>query len=215
MVPEALDELTGEERHRVYRMLRLEVYVQRNGDLEIRGVIKAEVRGATIVYPEFCTSAATQMSTPSANRASTPAPAAVSRTPPPTRTDTPMVDPLAERQYLGIPTGKNAPGSCPWTCTPTTGEPGGPRGSTQRAPPADDRIPNRTRRYAACLPISCRRSPDTHQRRSTLVGLGRARGGRLCRSPARSHGGAVRVAGVSPLNLRYRGTETCQMVGRG
>lgn len=45
MVPEALDELTGEERHRVYCMLRLEVHVQPNGDLEIRGVIRAEMRG--------------------------------------------------------------------------------------------------------------------------------------------------------------------------
>jgi hypothetical protein len=59
MVPEALDELTGEERHQVYRMLRLEVYVQPNGDVEIRGVIRAEVCGATIVYPEFCTTEAT------------------------------------------------------------------------------------------------------------------------------------------------------------
>jgi hypothetical protein len=48
-VPEALDELTGEERHQVYRMLRLEVYVQPSGDLEIRGVVRAEVRGASIV----------------------------------------------------------------------------------------------------------------------------------------------------------------------
>jgi hypothetical protein len=45
-------------------MLRLEVYVQPNGDLEIRGVIRAEVRGATIVYPEFCTTEATQTGNP-------------------------------------------------------------------------------------------------------------------------------------------------------
>jgi recombinase-like zinc beta ribbon protein len=64
MVPEALDELTGEERHRVYRMLRLEVYVQPNGDLETRGVIRTEVRGATIMYLEFCTTEATPIHCP-------------------------------------------------------------------------------------------------------------------------------------------------------
>ncbi len=63
MVPKALDELTGEERHQVYRMLRLEVYVHPNGDLEIRGVIRAEVRGGEMVYPEFCTSEATPTAT--------------------------------------------------------------------------------------------------------------------------------------------------------
>src|SRR5918995_5539445 len=31
MVPEALDELTGEERHQVYRMLRLQVYISAEG----------------------------------------------------------------------------------------------------------------------------------------------------------------------------------------
>ena len=39
MVPEALDGLTGEERHRVYRMLRLQVYVSQDGDLDVRGVL--------------------------------------------------------------------------------------------------------------------------------------------------------------------------------
>ena len=39
MVPEALAELTPEERHQVYRMLRLEVYIHLDGDLEIRGVL--------------------------------------------------------------------------------------------------------------------------------------------------------------------------------
>ncbi|MGI8860506.1 MAG: zinc ribbon domain-containing protein, partial [Rubrobacteraceae bacterium] len=41
MVPEALDELTGEERHQLYRMLRLKVYVGQKGDLDIRGAIRA------------------------------------------------------------------------------------------------------------------------------------------------------------------------------
>jgi site-specific DNA recombinase len=64
MVPQDLGELTAEERHQVYRMLRLEVYVNPNGDLDIRGAIRAEVRGATIVSPEFCTTEATPMAAP-------------------------------------------------------------------------------------------------------------------------------------------------------
>ena len=43
MVPERLDELTGEERHQVYRMLRLQVFVFPNGDLEVRGVLREAV----------------------------------------------------------------------------------------------------------------------------------------------------------------------------
>jgi site-specific DNA recombinase len=43
MVPEELDELTGEERHQVYRMLRLQVFVYPNGDLEVRGVLREAV----------------------------------------------------------------------------------------------------------------------------------------------------------------------------
>jgi hypothetical protein len=43
MIPEALDELTGEERHQVYRMLRLEVYVSPEGPTEVRGVIREPV----------------------------------------------------------------------------------------------------------------------------------------------------------------------------
>ena len=43
MVPEQLDELTGEERHQVYRMLRLQVFVFPNGDLEVRGVLREAV----------------------------------------------------------------------------------------------------------------------------------------------------------------------------
>jgi hypothetical protein len=54
MVPEALDELTGEERHQVYRMLRLEVYVHPDGDLEIQGAIGDDV----------CIDEATPSSTP-------------------------------------------------------------------------------------------------------------------------------------------------------
>jgi hypothetical protein len=44
MIPEALDELTGEERHQVYRMFRLHVYVHSDGDLDVRGVLR-------VVYP--------------------------------------------------------------------------------------------------------------------------------------------------------------------
>jgi site-specific DNA recombinase len=42
VVPERLAELTAEERHQIYRMLRLEVYVSPNGDLDIRGAICEE-----------------------------------------------------------------------------------------------------------------------------------------------------------------------------
>ncbi len=43
MVPEELDKLTGEERHQVYRMLRLQVYVSPEGDLDVRGVLREAV----------------------------------------------------------------------------------------------------------------------------------------------------------------------------
>ena len=43
LVPEELDELTGEERHQVYRMLRIQVFVFPNGDLEVRGVLREAV----------------------------------------------------------------------------------------------------------------------------------------------------------------------------
>jgi site-specific DNA recombinase len=43
MVPEELDKLTGEERHQIYRMLRLQVFVFPNGDLEVRGVLREAV----------------------------------------------------------------------------------------------------------------------------------------------------------------------------
>lgn len=47
VVPEALSELSSEERHRIYFMLRLEVYVLPNKDLEIRGAL-----GEVILYPD-------------------------------------------------------------------------------------------------------------------------------------------------------------------
>ena len=43
MVPEALEDLTGEERHQVYRMLRLTVYLHPDGDLEAEGVLREPV----------------------------------------------------------------------------------------------------------------------------------------------------------------------------
>jgi site-specific DNA recombinase len=43
MLPDALDELSGEERHQVYRMLRIQVFVFPNGDLEVRGVLRDAV----------------------------------------------------------------------------------------------------------------------------------------------------------------------------
>ena len=39
MVPEALDDLTPEEHHRVYRMLRLKVLVRPDGTLEGSGTL--------------------------------------------------------------------------------------------------------------------------------------------------------------------------------
>ena len=38
MIPEALDALTPEERHRVYKMLRLRVLLNADGSTEITGV---------------------------------------------------------------------------------------------------------------------------------------------------------------------------------
>jgi hypothetical protein len=35
LAPEALDSLTSEERHRLYKMLRLKVWVAKSGDLEV------------------------------------------------------------------------------------------------------------------------------------------------------------------------------------
>jgi site-specific DNA recombinase len=47
MVPKALAQLTGKERHKIYRMLRLEVYKFPNGDTEIRGLL-----GEGVLYPQ-------------------------------------------------------------------------------------------------------------------------------------------------------------------
>ena len=38
MVPEALDSLTSEERHEVYRMMRLKVLIPSDGPVEVTGV---------------------------------------------------------------------------------------------------------------------------------------------------------------------------------
>ncbi|MDP9477460.1 MAG: recombinase family protein [Actinomycetota bacterium] len=43
MVPEALEDLTGEERHQVYRMLRLRVWVRPDGPIEVEGVLREAV----------------------------------------------------------------------------------------------------------------------------------------------------------------------------
>ena len=60
MVPGALDVLTGEERHQVYRMLRLQIHVSPDGDLDVRGVLRESV----------CTTMDTPSSTPGATGAS-------------------------------------------------------------------------------------------------------------------------------------------------
>ena len=65
VVPERLAELTAEERHQIYRMLRLEVYVAPNGDLDIRGAIEEE---------KFCISEATPTVTRRTGWSSTPPP---------------------------------------------------------------------------------------------------------------------------------------------
>ena len=43
MVPGELDDLTGGERHQVYRMLRLRAYVHPDGDLEAEAVLREPV----------------------------------------------------------------------------------------------------------------------------------------------------------------------------
>jgi len=43
MVPEALDGLTGEERHQVYRMIRLRVTIRPDGGLDAEGVLREPV----------------------------------------------------------------------------------------------------------------------------------------------------------------------------
>jgi hypothetical protein len=54
MVPEELDRLTPEERHQVYQMLRLEVYLPPEGPIEVRGILRQAV----------CTPVDTSSSTP-------------------------------------------------------------------------------------------------------------------------------------------------------
>jgi site-specific DNA recombinase len=54
IMPEALDELTPEERNQVYRMLRLEVYVMPGGNLDVHGIIGDDVcipRGTSSSIP--------------------------------------------------------------------------------------------------------------------------------------------------------------------
>ena len=42
-VPEALDRLDGEERNRIYRMLRLEITPQEDGSLDVRGILSDSI----------------------------------------------------------------------------------------------------------------------------------------------------------------------------
>ena len=60
MVPDALGELTGEERHQVYRMLRLQICINPEADLDVHGVLREAV----------CTSEGTRSSTQGATGAS-------------------------------------------------------------------------------------------------------------------------------------------------
>jgi hypothetical protein len=165
----------------------------RNSSLERRqSAVSHFVDPGTASWPlqarPFDPSRFTRTSTPSANRASTPAPAAVSWTPPPTLNRYANGG-SAGRTPISAYQPANAPGSCTWTWTPTTGEPGGPRGSTQRAAPGDDHIPNRTRRYAACLPIPCRLSPIRISAGQLGRGLDvRGEGGYVVVPPSRTEG---------------------------
>ena len=43
LVPEALDDLTGEEKHQVYRMIRLRVTIRQDGGLDAEGVLREPV----------------------------------------------------------------------------------------------------------------------------------------------------------------------------
>jgi hypothetical protein len=43
-VLEALDRLDGEERNRIYRMLRLEITPQEDGSLDVRGILSGNLR---------------------------------------------------------------------------------------------------------------------------------------------------------------------------
>ena len=44
-VPEALDRLDGEERNRIYRMLRLEITPQEDGIFDVRGILSDSLSG--------------------------------------------------------------------------------------------------------------------------------------------------------------------------
>ena len=50
-VPEALSDLPPEERHRVYRMMRLEVALAPNGDIEMRGDVAPVSKNGTAYRP--------------------------------------------------------------------------------------------------------------------------------------------------------------------
>jgi hypothetical protein len=54
MVPEALDALTSQERHRVYKMLRLKVLLHADGSTEITGMFgrPVEAPGSSSVKTE-------------------------------------------------------------------------------------------------------------------------------------------------------------------
>ena len=75
MVPGALDELAGEERHQVYRMLLLQVRVSPNGDLDVRGMLREAV--CTLMDTRSSTRGATG---PSSNRSGATEPWSLSTT---------------------------------------------------------------------------------------------------------------------------------------
>jgi hypothetical protein len=43
LVPEALDDLPGEERHQINRIIRLRVTIRPDGDLDVEGVLREPV----------------------------------------------------------------------------------------------------------------------------------------------------------------------------
>ena len=67
MVPEALDDLTSEERHRIYKMMHLNVTMYADGLAEVTGVFDGllETRGVISVKPEGTSSStATSQTSP-------------------------------------------------------------------------------------------------------------------------------------------------------
>ena len=60
MTPEALDELTPEERHRVYRMLKLKVLIKPDGSLEASGELLGKTLGAGAYGTKLCRSPLSQ-----------------------------------------------------------------------------------------------------------------------------------------------------------